>query len=68
MVGDWIADWWCATLSQPHGLAHLLSEHEINGLHSASDMIKVVGAGFMHRLAISAWPSLPVLFYKMALR
>lgn len=50
MVADWVTNWWQATLSQPHGLAHLLSEHEINGLHSASDMIKVVGAGFMHRL------------------
>ena len=50
MVGEWISDWWQATLSQPHGLSHLLSEREINGLHSASDMIKVAGVGFMHRL------------------
>jgi predicted PurR-regulated permease PerM len=49
MVGDWISDWWQATLNQPHGLAHLLSEHEFNGLHSASDLIKIAGAGFMHR-------------------
>jgi predicted PurR-regulated permease PerM len=50
LVGDWISDWWQATLSQPHGLAHLLSDREINGLHSARDMIKVAGVGFMHRL------------------
>jgi predicted PurR-regulated permease PerM len=43
-------DWWQATLSQPHGLAHLMSDREINGFHSASDMIKVAGVGFMHRL------------------
>jgi predicted PurR-regulated permease PerM len=50
MVGDSISEWWQATLSQPHGLAHLFSDREINGFHSASDMIKVVGVGLMHRL------------------
>ncbi|MFS2007559.1 AI-2E family transporter [Duganella sp. CT11-25] len=49
-IGDTIAEWWQATLSQPHGLAHLLSDREINGLHSASDMVKVAGVGLMHRL------------------
>jgi predicted PurR-regulated permease PerM len=49
-IGDTIAEWWQATLSQPHGLAHVLSDREINGLHSASDMVKVAGAGLMHRL------------------
>ena len=49
-IGDTIAEWWQATLSQPHGLAHLLSERQINGFHSASDVIKVVGVGLMHRL------------------
>jgi predicted PurR-regulated permease PerM len=50
VIGDSIAEWWQATLSQPHGLAHLFSERQINGFHSASDMIKVAGVGFMHRL------------------
>jgi hypothetical protein len=27
-----------------------MSDREINGFHSASDMIKVAGVGFMHRL------------------
>ncbi|NGZ88425.1 AI-2E family transporter [Duganella aceris] len=49
-IGDTIAEWWQATLSQPHGLAHLLSDREINGFHSASDMVKVAGVGLMHRL------------------
>jgi predicted PurR-regulated permease PerM len=49
-IGEAIADWWQATLSQPHGLAHLMSDREINGFHSASDMIKLAGVGFMHRL------------------
>lgn len=50
VIGDSISDWWQATLSQPHGLAHLMSDREINGFHSASDMLKVAGVGFMHRL------------------
>ncbi|MRW94259.1 AI-2E family transporter [Duganella sp. FT80W] len=50
VIGDSISDWWQATLSQPHGLAHLFSDREINGFHSARDMIKVAGVGFMHRL------------------
>lgn len=50
VIGDSITEWWQATLSQPHGLSHLMSEREINGFHSASDMIKVAGVGFMHRL------------------
>jgi predicted PurR-regulated permease PerM len=48
--GDAIAEWWDATLSQPHGLAHLFSDRELGAFHSARDMLKVVGAGFMHRL------------------
>lgn len=50
VIGDAITNWWQATLSQPHGLAHLFSDREINGFHSASDLIKVVGVGVMHRL------------------
>jgi predicted PurR-regulated permease PerM len=49
-IGDTITEWWQATLSQPHGLAHLLSDREINGFHSARDMVKVAGVGLMHRL------------------
>jgi predicted PurR-regulated permease PerM len=50
VIGNSITEWWQATLSQPHGLAHLFSDRQINGFHSASDIIKVAGVGFMHRL------------------
>jgi predicted PurR-regulated permease PerM len=50
VIGDALAEWWQATLSQPHGLAHLLSDRQINGFHSASDIVKLVGVGLMHRL------------------
>ncbi|TFW30949.1 AI-2E family transporter [Duganella callida] len=50
VIGEAVADWWQATLSQPHGLAHLLSDRDINGFHSAGDMVKIAGIGLMHRL------------------
>jgi len=50
LVGGAVSDWWMATLSQPHGLAHLLADHELGGFHSARDMLKVAGAGFLHRV------------------
>jgi predicted PurR-regulated permease PerM len=48
--GEAIAEWWDATLNQPHGLAHLFSDRELGAFHSARDMVKVVGAALMHRL------------------
>ncbi len=50
LAGDAIAEWWETTLNQPHGLAHLVSDRELSAFHSARDMLKVVGAGVMHRL------------------
>jgi len=50
VIGASVADWWQATLSQPHGLAHLFSDREMNGFHSARDMVKIAGVGLMHRL------------------
>jgi predicted PurR-regulated permease PerM len=50
LAGNAIYDWWQATLSQPHGLAHLFSDRELGAFHSARDMLKILGAGFVHRL------------------
>ncbi|MBJ7309241.1 AI-2E family transporter [Rugamonas sp. CCM 8940] len=49
-AGAAVNDWWLATLSQPHGLAHLFSGSGIDGFHSARDLLKILGAGFFHRL------------------
>ncbi len=49
-AGEAIADWWQATLSQPHGLSHLLSGSGLGSFHTAGDMLKSMGAGFFHRL------------------
>lgn len=50
LAGPAIHDWWLATLSQPHGLAHLFSESGVGGFHSASDMLKAFGSKIFHRL------------------
>jgi len=63
MVGGAISDWWQATLSQPHGLAHLLADHELGGFHSARDMLKVAGAGFLHRAMDFALAILCLFFF-----
>jgi predicted PurR-regulated permease PerM len=63
MVGGAVSDWWQATLSQPHGLAHLLADHELGGFHSARDMLKVAGAGFLHRAMDFALAILCLFFF-----
>ncbi|KAB8036648.1 AI-2E family transporter [Janthinobacterium aquaticum] len=50
LAGNSIDDWWQATLSQPHGLAHLLAGSAAGGFHSARDMLKILGADMAHRL------------------
>src|SRR5471030_304977 len=50
LAGDAIHNWWVATLSQPHGLAHLFAGSGLGGFHSARDMMKILGASAVHRL------------------
>ena len=50
LAGNAIDDWWQVTLNQPHGLAHVLSGSAVGGLHSARDIVKVLGADLLHRL------------------
>ncbi|WP_295999811.1 AI-2E family transporter [Rugamonas sp.] len=50
LAGDTIHNWWLATLSQPHGLAHLFAGSGLGGFHSARDMMKILGTSFVHRL------------------
>lgn len=49
-AGAAIQDWWLATLSQPHGLAHLFAGSGLGDFHTARDMLKMLGTGFFHRL------------------
>ena len=61
-VGTAAHDWWVATLSQPHGLAHLIAGSGIGHLQSASEVLKTMGAGLMHRVVDFAF-ALVCLFF-----
>ncbi|MBB5369274.1 MULTISPECIES: AI-2E family transporter [unclassified Janthinobacterium] len=50
LAGSAISDWWQATLSQPHGLGHLLAGGAVGGFHSARDILRVFGTDVFHRL------------------
>ncbi|WP_317203510.1 AI-2E family transporter [Janthinobacterium sp.] len=63
LAGPAIRDWWSATLSQPHGLAHLFSGSGVGGFHSARDLLKVLGTGVFHRLVDFALAFLCLFFF-----
>jgi predicted PurR-regulated permease PerM len=61
--GTAIYDWWLSTLGQPHGLAHLLEDASVARLQSASEVLKRVGAGLIHRLIDIAFAFLCLFFF-----
>ena len=50
MAGPAIFEWWTNTLSQPHGMAHLLQDGSVGRLHTASELLRNFGAHLLHRL------------------
>jgi predicted PurR-regulated permease PerM len=63
MAGDAIYNWWQATLGQPHGLAHLLQDGSVGRMQSASEVLKRVGSGVLHRLIDVAFAFLCLFFF-----
>jgi predicted PurR-regulated permease PerM len=63
LAGDAIYDWWQATLGQPHGLAHLLHDGSMGRMQSASEVLKRVGSGVLHRLIDVAFAFLCLFFF-----
>lgn len=63
LAGNAIHDWWLATLAQPHGLAHLFAGSGVGGFHSARDLLKIVGAGVVHRMVDFALALLCLFFF-----
>jgi predicted PurR-regulated permease PerM len=63
MAGDAIYNWWQATLGQPHGLAHLLEDGSVGRMQSASEVLKRVGSGVLHRLIDVAFAFLCLFFF-----
>ncbi|MFC5550988.1 AI-2E family transporter [Massilia aerilata] len=63
MAGDAIYNWWQATLGQPHGLAHLLQDSSVGHMQSASEVLKRVGSGTLHRLIDIGFAFLCLFFF-----
>jgi predicted PurR-regulated permease PerM len=63
MAGDAVYNWWQATLGQPHGLAHLLQDGSVGRMQSASEVLKRVGSGLLHRLIDVGFAFLCLFFF-----
>ena len=63
MAGAAIHDWWTTTLGQPHGMAHLLQDGSVGRLHSASEVLRNVGAHLMHRLIDVGFAFVTLFFF-----
>jgi predicted PurR-regulated permease PerM len=63
MVGTEIHNWWLATLGQPHGLAHLLQDGSVGRMQTASEVLKRVGSGLLHRLIDVGFAFLCLFFF-----
>jgi predicted PurR-regulated permease PerM len=62
-AGEAIYNWWQATLGQPHGLAHLLQDGSVGHMQSASEVLKRVGSGTLHRLIDIGFAFLCLFFF-----
>lgn len=62
-AGGSVYDWWAATLGQPHGLAHLLQDGSMARLHSASDVLRTVGANTLHRMIDIGFAFMALFFF-----
>jgi predicted PurR-regulated permease PerM len=63
MVGTEIHNWWLATLGQPHGLAHLLQDGSVGRMQTASEVLKRIGSGLLHRLIDVGFAFLCLFFF-----
>lgn len=63
VAGASIYDWWAATLGQPRGLSHLLQDGSMARLHSASDVLRTVGANAVHRMVDVGFAFMALFFF-----
>jgi predicted PurR-regulated permease PerM len=63
MVGPAIFEWWTNTLGQPHGVAHLLQDGSVARLHSASEVLRNLGAQLLHRTIDVGFAFLALFFF-----
>lgn len=63
MAGPAIFEWWTNTLSQPHGMAHLLQDGSVGRLHTASELLRNFGAHLLHRLIDIGFAFVALFFF-----
>jgi predicted PurR-regulated permease PerM len=63
LAGPAIFEWWTNTLGQPHGVAHLLQNGSAGPLHSASEMLRTLGAQLAHRVIDVGFAFLALFFF-----
>ncbi|GAB3397546.1 AI-2E family transporter [Massilia agilis] len=63
LIGNAVLDWWQTTLSQPHGLTHLLTDGSVTRMHTASEVLRTFGSGVMHRMIDVLFAFLCLFFF-----
>lgn len=63
LVGNAIYEWWITTLSQPHGLTHVLTDGSATRMHTASEVLRALGSNVMHRMIDVAFAFLALFFF-----
>jgi predicted PurR-regulated permease PerM len=63
MVGNAILEWWQTTLSQPHGLTHVITDGPGAHLHNASEILRTFGSAVMHRMIDVVFAFLALFFF-----
>jgi predicted PurR-regulated permease PerM len=62
-VGNAIYEWWLTTLSQPHGLTHLLADGSATRMHTASEVLRAFGSNVMRRMIDVVFAFLCLFFF-----
>jgi predicted PurR-regulated permease PerM len=63
LAGNAIYEWWLTTLSQPHGLTHFMTDGSATRMHTASEVLRNLGTGVMHRLIDILFAFLCLFFF-----
>lgn len=63
LVGSAITEWWQTTLSQPHGLTHLVTDGSAAHVHNASEILRSFGSAVMRRMIDVLFAFLSLFFF-----
>ena len=63
LVGNAIFEWWQTTLSQPHGLTHLVTDGSAAHVHNASEILRGFGSAVMRKMIDVLFAFLSLFFF-----